>query len=106
MGPTPNAELGVDHARLPVTHTYPGNVELGGTWYYYSRGCSDLYMDVGVTLVARNRTHAALRLEQRRAMYGVADGVVLPSDDGSADEPSAFMESLLKLPERRGRELL
>jgi hypothetical protein len=36
-----------------------------GTPYYYSRGCSDLFLDVGRTLLARNRCEAALLLEQR-----------------------------------------
>ena len=62
-----NAELGVSHARLPVTHTrpdpegQPNRQPDGGLWFYYSRGCSDLYFDVGRTLTARNVPHARWR---------------------------------------------
>jgi hypothetical protein len=58
----------MSHARLPVTHTRPtltAATEPGGTWYYYARGCSDLHLDVGRTLSARNRIHASILLTKR-----------------------------------------
>ena len=60
------SELGVDHVWLPVmrTHTMQDPSQLG-VWMYYGRGCSDLVWDVGRTLTARNRCHAAILLEQR-----------------------------------------
>ena len=35
-----------------------------GVWFYYARGCSDLFYDVGRTLSARNKVDAALKLAQ------------------------------------------
>ena len=58
-------ELGVHNAWLPVTHTCPaGSKGARGLWMYYARGCSDMLWNVGRTLFARNRCHAALLLEQ------------------------------------------
>jgi len=36
-----------------------------GTYYYYARGCSDLYVRAGVTIVAKNRYDARVALEAR-----------------------------------------
>jgi hypothetical protein len=44
-----------------------GPTDSGGLWFYYTRGCSDLLWDVGRTIVARNRVHAAVLAEQRVA---------------------------------------
>ena len=55
------AELGVEHAWLPVTHTVAPHEY--GLWFYYARGCSDMLWNVGRTILARNRCHAALILE-------------------------------------------
>ena len=70
----PNEELGHSHKLLPVTHVrdaYSYSVSRGmGIWYYYARGCSDLYWNTGRTLLARNRIHAALLAEAR--LRGVA----------------------------------
>ena len=64
----PPRELGVDHAWLPVTHLggpHKGPTDSGGLWFYYARGCSDFLWDVGRTLLARNRVHLAVQLEQQ-----------------------------------------
>ena len=60
----PNPELGRDHVRLPVTHTRANTPSLG-MWYYYARGCSDFGWNTGRTLAARNRCHAAVKIDQR-----------------------------------------
>jgi len=57
------AELGVDHAWLPVTWTRE-IVPPVGTWFYYMPGCSDFAWNVGHTLLVRNRFHAAVVLQQ------------------------------------------
>ena len=36
-----------------------------GLWFYYMRGCSDFFWDVGRTLLVRNRCHLVLLLEHR-----------------------------------------
>jgi len=61
-----NNELGRDHAWLPVTHTHTlqGAVQVG-LWFHYTRGCSDFVWNVGRTMLARNKCHAAGLLEQR-----------------------------------------
>ena len=78
--------LGEGFARLPVlrTHTQADAVQLG-VWFYYGSGCSDIFMDVGRTLLARNRCHAAVLLEQRahgtswrEALYRVAGRLASP----------------------------
>ena len=56
----PNAELGRNHAWLPVTHMTVGMSE--GLFFYYARGCSDLAWNAGRTLVARNRAHLSVLL--------------------------------------------
>ena len=67
------AELGLSHRRLPVTHrwtTKPSAMprtnthhrDENGVWFYYARGCSDLYYDVGRTLAANNKAEAAIKL--------------------------------------------
>ena len=61
-----NAELGVDHARLPVSHTHTmQHPWQPGLWFFYMRGCSDFAWDMGRTLLVRNRCHLAVVLEQR-----------------------------------------
>ena len=72
-------ELGRSHQRLPVTHrsTRKPALSLGkvvsrvsnlhhrlehGVWFYYARGCSDLYYSVGNMLAASNKVDAALQL--------------------------------------------
>ena len=53
---------------LPVSHARTlteQNGQHAGIWFYYMRGCSDLLLDVGRTLIARNRCDAAILLEQR-----------------------------------------
>ena len=99
---TPNAEVGRSHARLPVTHTDPGDAELGGRWYYYSKGCSDLFLDVGRTLKSLNRVHAAVLLEQRLAGVGRATAAA----DASHDADQHSMQSLLLMPPADARKLL
>ena len=65
---TLNPELGQDDAWLPVTHTHTTQAALQvGLWFHYMRGCSDLMWNVGRTLLARNKCHAAGLLEQRAA---------------------------------------
>lgn len=67
----PNSELGVDEAYLPVTHVggpKRGPTDSGGLWFYYARGCSDLLWHMGRTMLARNRVHAAVLVEQRLAL--------------------------------------
>ena len=63
------SELGVSHAWLPVVHTYDLHQKwrLPGVWLYYARGCSDLLWNVGRTLLALNKVHAAVLLLQRQA---------------------------------------
>ena len=61
----PNQELGLSHARLPVTHVHDRLPQRAGLWFYYARGCSDLTWHVGRTLRARNRYHATVLLHQR-----------------------------------------
>ena len=63
------SELGVSHAWLPVVHTYDLHQKwrLPGVWLYYARGCSDLLWNVGRTLLALNKFHAAVLLLQRQA---------------------------------------
>ena len=59
------SQLGHHHARLPVVHSSAGSRlrrSERGIWFYYARGCSDLHYDVGRTLAARHKVHAALRL--------------------------------------------
>ena len=73
-------ELGVSNAWLPLTHSSPASLEyienasahgalplwwskINGLWFYFAAGCSDLLWNVSRTLLARNRCHAALRLE-------------------------------------------
>jgi len=61
-------ELGIDGAWLPVTHTRDRTERhAGGIWMYYASGCSDLLWHMGHTLLARNRAHAAILIEQRLA---------------------------------------
>ena len=61
-----NAELGTDHALLPVTHTHTSSDSLVvGLWFYYARGCSDAAWPMGRTLLVRNRCHAAVAVHQR-----------------------------------------
>lgn len=50
--------------RIPVTHTVEGNQLPVGIWFYYARGCSDLSWNAGRSLLARNRCHAAVLLDQ------------------------------------------
>ena len=73
-----NDELGVSHARLPVSHMATFSERSGqhvGLWLYYMRGCSDLTIDVGRTLLARNRCDAAVLIEQRRSQCTYAEAV-------------------------------
>ena len=65
------SELGVSHAWLPVVHTYDLHQKwrLPGVWLYYARGCSDLLWNVGRTLLALNKVHAAVLLLQRQAVH-------------------------------------
>lgn len=63
-------ELGLDYARLPVVHTSAGSTAAHhrhehGMWFYYARGCSDMYYDVGTTFIAANKLHAAILLTSR-----------------------------------------
>ena len=70
-----NHELGRDHAWLPVTHTRTAQDSLQvGLWFHYMRGCSDFAWNVGRTLLARNKCHAAVLLGQRvdNASWAVA----------------------------------
>ena len=63
-----NAELGQNHAQLPVTHTHTQqHSHQAGLWLYYMRGCSDLMWDMGRTLLVRNRCELAVMLQQRAA---------------------------------------
>ena len=60
-------DLGRHHARLPVVHSSAGRKNRRnerGIWFYFASGCSDMYYDVGRTLAARNKVHAALLLAQ------------------------------------------
>ena len=54
----------VSHTWLPVTHTAEAGrgARMPGTWFYHAPGCSDLLLNVGALLAARNRCHAALLL--------------------------------------------
>ena len=75
----PPRELGVDHAWLPVTHLggpHKGPTDSGGLWFYYARGCSDFLWDVGRTLLARNRAHLAVLIQQRRHGGTEADAML------------------------------
>ena len=68
---SPNAELGVSHARLPITHTRTHGQQLAaGLWFYYARGCSDTAWDVGRTVLRENRCDAAIYLAQRARRLG------------------------------------
>ena len=65
----PPAELGRNHTLLAVTHhggPNKGPLDSGGLWFYYAHGCSDLMWDVGRTVLARNRAHAAVIIQQWR----------------------------------------
>lgn len=62
-----NAELGRQHAKLPVVHqTDPPVADAmrypRGMWYFYARGCSDVHVDTGRPFVAANRLSAILQL--------------------------------------------
>ena len=104
---TPNAEVGQSHARLPVTHTDPRDQELGGRWYYYSRGCSDLFLNVGRTLAALNRIHVAVLLEQRLAAVGGASQALEQQQrQQSAILGELSMQKLLRMPTLEARKLL
>ena len=75
----PPAELGVDNAWLPATHTSQRTFAAGGgTWLYYAAGCSDLLWNVGRTLLVKNRCHAVVALEARlnRTLHEAAMRVV------------------------------
>ena len=64
----PPPELGVDGSWLPVTHVggpNRGPTDSGGLWFYYTRGCSDLFWHMGRTMLSRNRIHAAVLAEQK-----------------------------------------
>jgi hypothetical protein len=68
---SPPHELTQDHVFLPVTHVggpRRGPVTSGGLWFYYARGCSDLLWNTGRSMLARNRVHAAVIVEQRLAL--------------------------------------
>lgn len=67
-------ELGQSDAWLPVTHTTQRAFLSGGVWLYYARGCSDLFWHMGRTVLAHNRCHAVLRLEQRLLAARTAPG--------------------------------
>jgi len=89
----PSPELGRDGAFLPVTHVggpHRGPTDSGGLWFYYARGCSDLLWDMGRTLVARNRVHAAVLAEQRMAL--LSDGHFI-SDREAISRVAAFVQS-------------
>ena len=61
-----NSELGRSHAWLPVTHTHTSQDGLTiGLWLHYMRGCSDMAWNVGRTLLAYNKCHAAVKVEMR-----------------------------------------
>ena len=61
-----NAELGIDHVRLPVTHTHTvADASQVGLWLYYARGCSDASWPIGRTMLVRNRCDAAITVHQR-----------------------------------------
>ena len=69
---SPPEELGHDDAYVPVTHVggpNRGPTDSGGLWFYYARGCSDLLWHMGRTMLARNRIHAAVLIEQRAAWH-------------------------------------
>lgn len=55
--------LGID-TYLPVLRTSMGrsHADHGIPFYYLARGCSDMHIRAGRTLVANNRVHALLRL--------------------------------------------
>lgn len=61
-----NSELGLDGAWLPVTrtHTMQDGLQVG-LWFHYMRGCSDFALEVGRTLLVRNKCEAAVLIEQR-----------------------------------------
>ena len=67
--PAADVLLGTDNAWLPVTHTAPRPAQHyrveHGVWFYYARGCSELFYNVGKTLAAQNRIDAALQLAER-----------------------------------------
>jgi hypothetical protein len=72
----PNAELGTSDSWLPVTHVggpMRGPTDSGGLWFYYARGCSDLQWNVGRSVLARNRAHAAVLTEQMLAVLESAE---------------------------------
>ena len=48
----------------PVVHTEDKQAKTAGLWFYYAGSCSDLGWELGRTLRARNRVHAAILLEQ------------------------------------------
>lgn len=67
----PPHELTHDNVFLPVTHfggPRRGPTASGGLWFYYARGCSDLLWNSGRSMLARNRVHAAVMVEQRLAL--------------------------------------
>ena len=70
--PTINAELGIQHAWIPVSHTHtmqhPYQV---GLWFYYMRGCSDFTWNAGRTVLVRNRCELAVLLERRLAARAI-----------------------------------
>jgi hypothetical protein len=61
-----NHELGRDYAWIPVTHTHTMQDGLQvGIWFHYMRGCSDITWNVGRTMLARNKCHASVKIEQQ-----------------------------------------
>ena len=99
-----NAELGQDHAWLPVTHTRTAQDPLQiGIWFHYMRGCSDTTWPMGRTMLTRNKCDTAVQLEMRA--YSVSWDVALQRIshrlifDRHASYRNPVQQSALKLPE-------
>ena len=71
-----NSELGLDGVWLPVTrtHTMQDGLQVG-LWFHYMRGCSDFALEVGRTLLVRNKCEAAVLIEQRASNVTWASAV-------------------------------
>lgn len=82
----------MNDAFVPVTHVggpMRGPTDSGGLWFYYTPGCSDLLWHLGRTMLANNRVHAAVLVEQRMARH---QGFSL-SDAEAVDRVASYIET-------------
>eukprot|EP00316_Scyphosphaera_apsteinii_P000173 CAMPEP_0119305190 /NCGR_PEP_ID=MMETSP1333-20130426/6243_1 /TAXON_ID=418940 /ORGANISM="Scyphosphaera apsteinii, Strain RCC1455" /LENGTH=257 /DNA_ID=CAMNT_0007308215 /DNA_START=179 /DNA_END=949 /DNA_ORIENTATION=- len=81
--------LGTNYAILPVSHMRVKRSPIGLWFYHLGMGCSDLGLNVGRTLLVKNRCHVALVLQQQILLHHIG-GI-----KGSVAEASAHIASKL-----------